>query len=215
VSADSEHWNLISNPTTRLNMMLRSHDDDDDHVRKTLDEAEDDAVEEFFTRCPRLTPPRGRGRTRARDRAGWPSGAAARAKGARCATPHPTATASRFSHGAGDEIDYDVVRVKAFAVTPPGCSPPTSRRRYRSASSDDDNDENQSPKDELRRLKRRGAERAERLLHSVSPVRLSRKRQALEQVEEIRRRQDKVIDDMGVLLAKMHSLKVASSRSSP
>ena len=42
-------------------MMLRSHDDDDDHVRKTLDEAEDDAVEEFFTRCPRLTPPRGRG----------------------------------------------------------------------------------------------------------------------------------------------------------
>jgi hypothetical protein len=200
-------------------MKLRSHDDaDDDHVRRTIDEAEDDAVEEFFTRCPRLTPPRGRGRTRAaRDRDGSPS-RAARPSRARCATPHPTATAtataSRFSHGADDGIDYDVVRVKAFAVTPPGFSPPTSRCRYRSASSEDDNDENESPKDELRRIKRRGAERAERLLHSVSPVRLSRKRQALEQVEEIRRRQDKVIDDMGVLLAKMHSLKVASSRSS-
>ena len=67
-------------------MMLRSHDDDDDHVRKTLDEAEDDAVEEFFTRCPRLTPPRGRGRTRARDRDGWPSGAAARPLRAVCDT---------------------------------------------------------------------------------------------------------------------------------
>ena len=196
-------------------MKLRSHDDaDDDHVRRTIDEAEDDAVEEFFTRCPRRTPPRGRGRTRAaRDRDGSPS-RAARPSRARCATPHPTATATRFPQGVDDEMGYDVVRVKAFAVTPSGCSSPTSRCRYRSASSEEDNDENESPKDELRRLKRRGAERAERLLHSVSPVRLSRKRQALEQVEEIRRRQDKVINDMGVLLEKMHSLKVASSQSS-
>ena len=194
-------------------MKLRSHDEDDDHVRRTIDEAEDDVVEEFFTRCPRLTPPRGRGRARERDD-GSPSRAARAARAARCATPHPTATATRFPHGVDDEMGYDVVSVKAFAVTPSGCSSPTSRCRYRSASSEEDNDENESPKDELRRLKHRGAERAERLLHSVSPVRLSRKRQALEQVEEIRRRQDKVINDMGVLLEKMHSLKVASSQSS-
>ena len=70
----------------------------------------------------------------------------------------------------------------------------------------------ETPRDKVSRIRTRGISRAQKLLHSISPVKhrkRQRQREALEQVRDIKRRQDRILSDMSVVLSNLESLRVS------
>ena len=70
----------------------------------------------------------------------------------------------------------------------------------------------ETPRDKVSRIQTRGVSRALKLLHAISPVKhrkRQRQREALEQVRDIKRRQDRILSDMSVVLSNLESLRVS------
>ena len=183
----------------------------DDDVRNTLngeDSSDDGSVESFTTRCPRSD-----------------------ASVYRTPLSHFSPD-SEFSKSSSEKETYSFARQDRHGrprvhITRVGSSPtvrcipfdetsvvgnarydvsPVSCDENATASGDE------TPRDKVRKIRKRGISRAEKLLHAVSPVKhrkRQRQREALEQVHDIKRRQDRILEDMSVVLSNLESLHLS------
>ena len=198
----------------------------DDTVRTSLKESDLNLT----TRCPRVSPA---SRVRAvSPTARFPEtrSAAQRARPDNCrvAREPSRALARELRFDASDEAfvwSNDVDR-SASRESAPARVEYSRRRAERSSDAaldgwsaperytDASDDENANPENvqrELTRMKRRGCDRAEKLLHSVSPVRESETRKrhkVFRELQSLHDSQNSILSSMGTLLEKLEALKL-------
>jgi len=187
----------------------------DDDVRNTLngDDSSDDSSCEFTTRCPRsdtsvyrtprLTP------------------FSTDSEFSKSSCEKETDSSAREDRRAGERKLKRVHIARTGSSSTVRCIPfdetdAVGNTRYGvSPVSSDENataSGGETPRDKVSRIRTRGISRAEKLLHTISPVKhrkRQRQREALEQVRDIKRRQDRILSDMSVVLSNLESLRVS------